>query len=58
MMVALVAHHRWPAHHMDVKSAFLNGSLAEEVYIKQPPNFIIVRNEAKVYRLCKALYGL
>jgi hypothetical protein len=58
MMVALAAHHRWPIHHMDVKSAFLNGSLVEEVYVKQLPGFIAVRNEDKVYRLHKALYGL
>jgi hypothetical protein len=58
MMVALAAHHRWLVHHMDVKSAFLNGSLAEVVYAKQPPGFIAAGNEDKVYRLRKALYGL
>jgi predicted SprT family Zn-dependent metalloprotease len=36
MMMAQAAHHRWSVHHMDVKSAFLNGMLREEVYIKQP----------------------
>jgi hypothetical protein len=34
MMVSLVAHHRWPVHHMEVKSAFLNGMLAGVVYVK------------------------
>ena len=33
MMVALAAHKRWEVHHIDVKSAFLNGELKEEVYI-------------------------
>jgi hypothetical protein len=31
----------WPIHHMDVKSAFLNRDLLEEVYVTQPPRFII-----------------
>lgn len=45
-------------HHMDVKSAFLNGELAEEVYVVQPPGFEVEGEENKVYRLDKALYGL
>jgi hypothetical protein len=43
---------------MDVKSAFLNGDLKEEVYVHQPPGFAIPDKEGKVLRLCKALYGL
>jgi hypothetical protein len=43
---------------MDVKSAFLNGELQEEVYVVQPPGFIVEGEEHKVYRLDKALYGL
>jgi hypothetical protein len=43
---------------MDVKSAFLNGDLKEEVYVHQPPGFAIPGKEGKVLRLCKALYGL
>jgi hypothetical protein len=42
---------------MDVKSAFLNGFLEEEVYVKQPPGFESVEFPHKVYRLRKALYG-
>ena len=42
---------------LDVKSAFLNDYL-EEVYIEQPPRYIIKGEEDKVYRLKKALYGL
>jgi hypothetical protein len=45
-------------YQMDVKSAFLNGFLKEEVYVKQPPGFESVEFPHKVYRLRKALYGL
>jgi hypothetical protein len=58
MLVALTTHEHWTVHHMDAKSAFLNGTLKEEVYIHQPPGFVIVGNESKVLRLHKALYGL
>ncbi|KAF0897140.1 hypothetical protein E2562_033936 [Oryza meyeriana var. granulata] len=43
---------------MDVKSAFLNRELVEEVYVRQPPGFTVVAHEDKVLRLDKALYGL
>jgi hypothetical protein len=43
---------------MDVKSAFLNDDLKEEVYVHQPPGFAIPDKEGKVLRLRKALYGL
>jgi hypothetical protein len=43
---------------MDVKSAFLNDDLKEEVYVHQPPRFAIPDKEGKVLRLRKALYGL
>jgi hypothetical protein len=42
---------------MDVKSAFFNGFLEEEVYVKQPPGFQSVEFSHRVYRLRKALYG-
>ena len=43
---------------MDVKCAFLNGPLDEDVYVKQPVGFVKHGEERKVYRLHKALYGL
>jgi hypothetical protein len=58
LLIALAAQEGWRVHHMDVKSAFLNGDLKEEVYMHQPPGFAIPGKEGKVLRLCKALYGL
>ena len=43
---------------VDVKSAFLNGPLDEEVYIQQPPVYEVIGSEDKVFRLRKTLYGL
>nr|GEY34459.1 copia protein [Tanacetum cinerariifolium] len=43
---------------MDVKTAFLNGPLKEEVYVAQPDGFVDPNHPEKVYRLRKALYGL
>ncbi|GJR50805.1 retrovirus-related pol polyprotein from transposon TNT 1-94 [Tanacetum coccineum] len=43
---------------MDVKSAFLNGFINEEVYVAQPPGFIDFEKPDHVYKLKKALYGL
>ena len=43
---------------MDIKSAFLNGELEEEVYIEQPEGFQLSENADYVCKLNKALYGL
>jgi hypothetical protein len=43
---------------MDVKSAFLNGVIQEEVYVSQPPGFKSPKYPDRVYKLLKALYGL
>jgi len=43
---------------MDVKSAFLNGRIEEEVYVDQPPGFVDHEHPDYVYKLTKALYGL
>lgn len=55
-LVALAAQKSWKIFQLDVKSAFLNGVLEEEVYVDQPEGF--EREEGKVLRLKKALYGL
>jgi hypothetical protein len=41
VMIILAGHLNWSVHHMDVKSAFLNGDLGEAVYVSQPPGFIV-----------------
>jgi hypothetical protein len=58
LLFALAAQEGWRVHHMDVKSAFLNGDLKEEVYMHQTPGFAIPGKEGMVLRLRKALYGL
>lgn len=57
VLLALAAQGGWEVHHMDVKSAFLNGELTETVYVQQPPGFVVGNGE-KVLKLRKALYGL
>ncbi|GKA86572.1 putative ribonuclease H-like domain-containing protein [Tanacetum coccineum] len=45
-------------YQMDVKSAFLYGTIDEEVYVSQPPGFVDPDHPKKVYKVVKALYGL
>jgi hypothetical protein len=58
ILLAYVAHHSFRLFQMDVKSAFLNGPIKEEVYVEQPPSFEDDRYPDHVYKLSKALYGL
>jgi uncharacterized cupredoxin-like copper-binding protein len=58
LLLALAAQNGWVIHQMDVKSAFLNGYLEEEIFVEQPEGFVVEGQEEKVYRLNKALYGL
>lgn len=58
VILAIAANRGWEVHHMDVKSAFLNGFLTEEVYVTQPEGFVVTGKEHMVYKLSKALYGL
>ncbi|BBH00217.1 multidrug resistance-associated protein 9 [Prunus dulcis] len=57
-LIALAAQKGWQLYQLDVKSAFLNGVLEEEVYVDQPEGFVVKGSESKVYKLHKALYGL
>lgn len=58
LFLAVVAKNGWEVHHLDVKSAFLNGELLEDVYVIQPDGFVKEGQEHMVYKLFKALYGL
>jgi hypothetical protein len=56
--MALVAHFDLELHQMDVKTAFLNGDLEEEVYMKQPECFVSKNHSHLVCKLNKSIYGL
>jgi hypothetical protein len=58
ILLAYATHHSFKLFQMDVKSAFLNGPIKEEVYVEQPPGFEDDRYPDHVYKLSKALYGL
>ncbi|MDB5910380.1 MAG: uncharacterized protein JWP34_4494, partial [Massilia sp.] len=57
-LLAHAAQHDWEIHHMDVKSAYLNGDLEETIYMRQPEGFVVAGQEDKVCLLQKSLYGL
>ena len=58
MFLAYAANKNFKVYQMDVKSAFLNGELEEEVYIEQPKGFPLTTKKDMVCKLKKALYGL
>ncbi|GJR77037.1 retrovirus-related pol polyprotein from transposon TNT 1-94 [Tanacetum coccineum] len=58
IFIANVAHKNMTIYQMEVKTAFLNGELKEEVYVSQPEGFVDQENPSHVYKLRKALYGL
>ena len=58
MLIAIATIHNLEIHQMDVKTAFLNSDLDEEIYMEQPEVFIVPSQEKKVCRLVKSLYGL
>ncbi|GMI76746.1 hypothetical protein HRI_001343900 [Hibiscus trionum] len=58
MLLAFACYHDFKLFQMDVKSAFLNGFINEEVYVEQPPGFEDSKFPNHVFKLTKALYGL
>ena len=57
-IISLTTEMGWRVHQMDVKTAFLNRVIEEEVYIEQPEVFDVENREMHVCRLHRALYGL
>ena len=57
ILLSLATNLDWPLHQLDVKNAFLNGDLEEEIYMNSPPGFEH-RFGTKVCKLEKSLYGL
>ena len=58
ILLSLAVNLDWPLHQLDVKNAFLNGDLTEEVYMEIPPGMETPATAQKVCRLRKSLYGL
>ncbi|GKA13121.1 retrovirus-related pol polyprotein from transposon TNT 1-94, partial [Tanacetum coccineum] len=58
IFVANAAHKNITIYQMDIKTAFLNGELKEEVYVSQPEGFVNPDNPSHVYKLKNVLYGL
>jgi len=58
LLLSYAVNHGIILYQMDVKSAFLNGVIEEEVFVKQPPGFEDLKHPDHVYKLKKSLYGL
>jgi hypothetical protein len=58
ILLAFAASKEFKLYQMDVKNAFLNGVIQEEVYVRQPTGFESPKYSDRVYKLSKALYGL
>jgi hypothetical protein len=58
ILLAYATYHGFKLYQMDVKSAFLNGPIKEEVYVEQPPDFEDSEYHTHVYKLSRVLYGL
>jgi len=57
-LFALAAQNNWKIHQMDVKTAFLNGDLKENVFMSHPKRYFVKRHEHKVCKLVKSFYAL
>ena len=58
LLLAFACFRGFKLYQMDVKSAFLNGYISEDVFVEQPSSFECSINTNLVYKLKKALYGL
>ena len=55
LIISLAATHGWDLHQLDIKNVFLYGDLAEEVYLEQPPGFVVQGEIGRVCRLRKII---
>ena len=58
VLISLALIHNLVIHHMDIKTAFLNGELGKEIYMDQPEGGMVLGEKQNVCRLVKSLYGL
>ena len=58
ILLAIAAYHDYEIWQMDVKTAFLNGNIEEELYMVQPEGFIDPKDAGKVCKLQRSIYGL
>ena len=58
ILFAIASIYKLVVYQMDVKTAFLNGDLEEEIYMEQPDGYVVLGQEHKVCKLVKSLYGL
>ena len=58
IILAIAAYYDYEIWQMDVKTAFLNGNLSEDVYMTQPEGFVDPKNAGKLCKLQKSIYGL
>ena len=58
VFLAIAVVHNLEIHQMDVKTAFINGDLEDKIYMEQPEDFVVPRQERKVCKPVKSLYGL
>ena len=58
MLISIAILNSLLVYQMDVKTAFLNGDLEEEIYMEQPKGLIVHGQESKVCKLDKSLYDL
>jgi hypothetical protein len=58
VVMSIAAYHDWEIHQIDVKSAYLNTQLHDDIYMHKPPGYLKVEDLGKVLGLLRSLYGL
>ncbi|MBY3556105.1 hypothetical protein HGI15_22490, partial [Modestobacter lapidis] len=58
ILLSIAAHHDYEIWQMDVKTAFLNGNIEEDIYMEQPEGFTSSGDDHKVCKLQRSIYGL